>query len=140
MATQFGFAMMPLCFASVAGVDLRHDERRVRIHAERGGVVDDHRAGLHGRGRETLGLRATGREQRDVDAREAFVRELTHRDVLAAEFHRLARGARGGQQAQLGQREFALLEALHQFDADGAGRAGDGDDGDLLVANRFCGR
>ena len=63
------------------------------------------------------------------------VGELLHRDIAAAEFHRLAGRARRGQQAQLRQREFALLEALHELDADGAGGAGDGDDGILLVTN-----
>ena len=43
----------------------------------------------------------------------------------------------GGQQAQLDQRKFALLEALHELDADGAGGAGDGDDGILEVAFGF---
>ena len=55
--------------------------------------------------------------------------------VTAAEFHRLARRTRGGQQAQFDQREFALLEALHELDAHGAGGARDGDDGILAVAD-----
>ena len=140
MATQFGFAMMPLCFAHRAGVDLRHHERHVGVHAEERRVVDDHRAGAHGRGSEALRLRAARGEQRDVHAFEAGIGELLHRDVAAAEFHRLARRARGGQQAQLDQREFALLEALHELDADGAGRARDGDDGILDVAFGLVGR
>ena len=117
-----------------AGVDLRHHQRHVGVHAEGRRVVDDHRAGPHGGGSEALRLRAARGEQRDVHAFEAVVGELLHGDVAAAEFHRLAGGTRRGQQAQFDEREFALLEALHELDADGAGGAGDGDDGILDVA------
>ena len=140
MATQFGFAMMPLVLAHGAGVDLGHHQRHVLIHAEGRGVVDDHRAGAHGGRREALRLRATGGEQRDVHALEAGVGEFLHRDIAAAEFHRFADRTRRGQQAQLDEREFALLEALHELDADGAGGAGNGDDGILDVAFGLFGR
>ena len=141
MATQFGLAMMPLCFEHRAGVDLRHDQRHVGVHAERTtSCRRPPRRRCTAAGREALRLRAAGGEQRDVHAFEAVIGELLHGDVAAAEFHRLARRARGGQQAQLGQREFALLEALHELDADGAGGAGNGDDGILDVAFGLVGR
>ena len=134
IATQFGFAMMPLCLGERAGVDLGHHERHVQVHAERRGVVDDHRAGAN-RGRsEALGLRTTGGEQRDVHALEAGIGQFLDRDIAAAEFHRFAHRTRGGQQAQLDEREFALLEALHELDAYGTRCAGNGDDGVLEIA------
>ena len=82
-------------------------------------------------GREALRLRAAGGEQRDVHAFEALVGQLLDGEIAAAEFHRLAGRTRGGQQPQLDERKFALLEALHELDADGAGGSGNRDDGIL---------
>ena len=133
IATQFGFAMMPRVPAHGAGVDLGHHQRYVEIHAERRGVVDDHRAGANRGRREALRLCTTGGEQRDVHALEAGIGQFLDRDIAAAEFHRFTDRTRRGQQAQLHQREFALLEALHELDAHGTGGAGNGDDGILEV-------
>ena len=122
--------MMPLCVKIASRVDLRHDERHVGIHAKRRRVVDDDRAGLDGGRRELLRRAAAGREQADVDAREAgFSVSSCTGQILAAELHRLAGRARGREQLELLQRKLALLEAVKQLDADGARGTDDRDDG-----------
>jgi hypothetical protein len=127
-------------FEHRACIDLGYDQRHVVVHAEERGVVDDDGAGTNGGRSEALRLRTASGEQRDVHAFEAGVGELLHGDVAATELHRLAGRTRRGQQPQLDQREFALLEALHELRADGAGGPRNGDDGILDVAFGLVGR
>ncbi len=56
---------------------------------------------------------------------EAVLLELAHGERLAAEWQRLARRARRGEEAQLGERKAPLLETADELDADGAGGADD---------------
>jgi len=82
-------------------VDFRHHQRYIRIHAERGGVVDDDGAVTDRRRGKALGLGAARREQRDVDAAEAVFGQLLDGDALALEGKRLTRGARRSEQPQV---------------------------------------
>src|SRR5690348_7400338 len=98
-------------------IDLRNDERHLRVHAEGGGVVHDHGALLHGERRETLGSAPAGGKERDVDTAEAVLLELAYGERLVAEGERLSGGAGGGEETQLGKRETPLLETADELDA-----------------------
>ena len=96
--------------AQIIGIDLGHDERHVRIHAERRGVVDDDGTCLEGMRDVLLAHRAAGRGQDDVDPCEGVCRQFLNRQRVAFERHGFAGGTRRGQQTQLVQRKIAFVE------------------------------
>ena len=78
----------------VLAVDLRHDERDGRIHAEGRAVVDVYRAAFHdGRGKRA-GHAALYRAEDEVHALERGVRRFFHGEVLPAEGDFAPRAAR----------------------------------------------
>jgi hypothetical protein len=130
VATQLGFAMMPRC--------------RIRLAAFTSGTTSGTSGSIWNAeelsttatapartaaGGVALRYTAAGREQRDVDAREAVVRQHLNRHLPSLEAECPAGGPRRGQQSQTGLREAADLEPAQQFNADGAGRADDRDRG-----------
>ncbi len=113
--------------AGRGGVDLRHDQRDLGVHAEGPGVVDDDRP-LGGGDRRPLGGHLVGHvEHRDVDAVEGFRGERDDLDLRAADDELAARRARGGDQADLAPH---VLAGREQVEHDGADRAGGADDGE----------
>ena len=72
-------------------IDLRYDQRHLRVHAERAGVVDDDGTSLHGCRRKLL-AGCTAREQGDFDVLEGVVRRLLNGVILAHEGNDLACG------------------------------------------------
>ena len=111
--------------ADVVSVDFGDDERRVGVHSEVRGVINDG-AVLGGARRVFGGDFFTRREEREPALGEVEFREVLdgcRLSVGADDFALRARrgdgyGARG---------EFALLQHADDFSADGAGRADDGD-------------
>ena len=99
-------------------VHLGDDERHVGVHAPRGGVVDDDDARLREPGREPPGRRATGGEDRDVEPGGVGGVGILDEDVAAERAHAAARGALGGEQAQLGDLESRVLEQAQHDAAD----------------------
>ena len=111
----------------VVGVDLRHDQRDVRVHPPRRRVVDHGRAAGRGLGRELLRRPAAGAEQRDVDALERVRRRQLDLEVPPADRDPAPGRPLRCQEPQLGHREGLLEQDLRHRAADGAGRADDGD-------------
>ena len=105
-------------------IDLRHDQRHIRLHAEARGVVDDHGAGLcraRRKHRRHLGAR---RRKDDVDAAEIeSVEALDLEDVVLAERDLRADRARRGQCDDIVGGKFALGERGQHLASDIAGRA-----------------
>ena len=126
IATQFGFAMMPLC-PCMAPALISGTTSGTSLFIRKNEELSTTTAPA----RTAAG--AARREQRDIHAFEAGVGQFLDRDIAAAEFHRLANRTCGGQQAQLDEGKFALLEALHELDAYGTRGAGNGDNGILEV-------
>jgi hypothetical protein len=71
-------------------VHLRHHERHVRFHAERGGLVDAHRSTGGGLTHEAACDRCPGGGEGEVHAPESFDRELPDGDLAAVERDRPA--------------------------------------------------
>ena len=110
----------------VPGIDLRHDERYVRVQAEGRGVIHEHGAGAHDRGGEALGNVVFRRAEDDVHAGEGGVRRFLDDDVLPLPRHDFAGRAGAREQMQLPDGELALGEDLHHFLSDGAAGAENG--------------
>ena len=112
----------------VGGVDLRHDERHVGVHAEGVGVVHAHGTAADGLRQERAGRGVVGRAEDDVNALEGVGLGQAHGHVLAGKAHGLARvdGALARQRHELAHGEAALLEALEHLLAHHAGGAQDG--------------
>ena len=105
-------------------VDLGHDQRHVRVHAELRGVVDHHAARGRGARRMDLGDGGAGREQAEVEALEVEVLERTHaQHVVLAEAHLLAGRSPRGERHHLVDRELPLGEDVQHLVPDRAGRA-----------------
>ena len=128
--------MMPLCFAQRAGVDLRHHQRHVRRPCGRPrSCRRPPRRPSPPRARSASTARRPPRTARCPRPRgSASVSSCTAisppRNFIVLPAERAEASRRSSD-----QREFALLEALHELDAHGAGGAGDGDDGILAVAD-----
>ena len=105
------------------GIDLRHDQRHVGIHAELGGIVDDDAAGRRGPGRmhrRDLGPR---REQRDIDAPEIEGIEIADLQDIVLAIGDLHPGrAGGGHRDHFLDRKLALRQGLQHLAADIARR------------------
>mmetsp|Transcript_56523 Transcript_56523/g.133146 ORF Transcript_56523/g.133146 Transcript_56523/m.133146 type:complete len:244 (-) Transcript_56523:66-797(-) len=108
-------------------VDLRHHKRGVRVHAERRRVVDDHGAGLHGRGAELLGATATSGKQSDVHVLEGIMGQLLDGVALAVEFHLLAGGTSRGEKLERLHGKVALGKNLEHALPNSASSARNGD-------------
>ncbi len=101
------------------GVDLGDDEGHGGIHTESGRVIDGDGSGLGSEGAEFFGDAAAGGEEGDVDAGKAGFCEFLNGDGPALEGHGFTGGARGSEEAQFLHGEFALIETVEKFDADG---------------------
>jgi hypothetical protein len=111
----------------LVAVQLGDDERALRVHAERGRVVDHDRARAPRDGAEPPRDLRAGAEQREVHAPEG-VRAGGPDLVVAAEgAERPARGALGREEPQLAHGEAPLLEDRDHLEADRARRADDRD-------------
>ena len=139
IAEQFGIGDDALVVPDAAGVDLGDHQRHVRVHPERRGIVDHDGAGLHRERRELPGDAAAGREQRDVDALEGALGELLDHDPLAAEIDGLAGRAGARQRLQPADRKAAPVHGGDEFGADGAGHAGNGNNGIGLLTSILFG-
>jgi hypothetical protein len=113
----------------IARVDLGHDQRRVGVHAEGGGVVDHDRARGFGVGNELAAARGAGAEEGNVDALEGGGGQLLDLVRLAFELERLADRAGRGEQLQGSDGEVPSLEDAEDLYSD---RAGGADNGDVL--------
>ena len=108
-------------------VDLADDQRHVRIHPPRGGVVDDDRAcrgeprGLSSR------CRCAGREQRDVEPRRVREGSILDRYFVVTPRQRPTDRPLRGKEPHLRDRERALDEHAAHDAADLPGRADDAD-------------
>ena len=107
----------------VIGVDLRHHQRNLRIHAEGGGIVHEHRAGLHDCRGEVLGLGVLHRAQHEVHALEGVFGGLLNGDLLTAEGDGLAGAACAGEGEQGSHGEVALLQNADHLLSNCAGGA-----------------
>ena len=107
----------------VAGVDLGHDERHVRVHAPDAAVVDDDAAALFRSERHVAADVVVGGDERDVGLGEDLWRGLLHRELLILEEHLLADGAWGRGEAKPLHGESALLQHGQGNLADRAGGA-----------------
>jgi hypothetical protein len=133
MATQFGFAMMPLCFASApelisgttsgTSVFMRNAEELSTTTAPARTAAGAKRFDC---------APPAENSAMSTPSRLASVSSCTA--TSPPRNSSICRPNARGQQAQFDQREFALLEALHELDADGAGGTGNGDDGILEIA------
>ncbi len=110
-------------------IDLRDDQRDLRVHAEGRRVVHHDRTGTRRNRSEALGLTAARREQRDMNAAEAVLRQFLHWHGFTAKRKRLARGTRRGEQPKLRERKLPSLQTLDQLNTHRAGGAHDGHNG-----------
>ena len=123
---------MPL---DVVAVDLGHDERDVRLHAERGAVVDQDATGLgdprapHARGG------GGGGAEDEVGAGEGVLGGLLDGDGLVAVAQLAPGGASSREEAQIADGQVALGGDVEEDGADGAGRADDRDVESVGVAH-----
>ena len=111
----------------VVGVDLRHDEGNVLLHAPDAAVVHDDAAALFRGDGHLAAHGVVGGYEREVAIREQRGRRLLDGDLLARELERPARGPGGGGEAQAADGEGALAQNVEGHSADCAGRADDGD-------------
>ncbi len=109
----------------VARVDFRHDQRHVGLHAERGRVVDHHRARLLAGLGEFARAGRPGAEERVVDIRKRRRAQFLDRQLLARELDRLAQRARRGERLQVADRKFPLLQRAQNLLPHRAGGADD---------------
>ena len=72
---------------------------------------------------------AAGREQRDIDAVEGVLGQAPRSRSSRRESRRLAGRARARQRFELADREAALVQGGDEFGTDGAGHAGNGNNG-----------
>jgi len=107
----------------VLGIDLRHHQGHVRVHAPGAGVVHHHRAGRGGDGGILLADAAAGGKQGKVNALKGIPGKHVHRDLPAFVGEGFADGALGGQKPELAHRELAFLQTLHHLLAHRAGGA-----------------
>lgn len=109
------------------GVDFRHDERDLVVHAEGGGVIDYDGACGGGVWGELFADVATCAEQGDVDAFEGIWGEFLDGDGFAFESDGFASAAGGGEEGKFTDGEGALFETAQHFHADCAGGSDDSD-------------
>ena len=128
IVVQLGHDAMPFGIVrEVLGVHLGDHERHVGVHAERGGVVDDDRAGGGGARRPLGRERIVDVDDHEVEAVEAAVAQHLARDLAAAERELAAFGPRRRVRAQLGDGELPLVEDAQHLGAHHAGRTHDPD-------------
>ena len=123
---------MPL---DVLAVHLGHDERDVRLHAERGAVVDEDAAGVGDARSPHPGGRGSGRAEDEVGAVEGLLGGLPDGDGLVAVAQLAAGGAGGGEEAEVADGEVALGGDVEEDGADGPRGADDGDVESVGVAH-----
>ena len=105
-------------------IDLGHDQRHIRLHAEARGVVDDYGAGLCRTRRKHLRHLGARRREHDVDAAEIVsVEALDLEDVVLAKRDLAADRARRGQRHDVVGGKLALGEGGQDLASDIAGRA-----------------
>ena len=105
----------------VRAIDLRDDQRHVRIHAKGARVIHHHRARLHRERRVLSRDVAACAEERHVHAGKGVVAQFLDDDFLAAKRQRLARRPRRGEQRELAHGKVSLLQRLDHFDPDSSG-------------------
>jgi hypothetical protein len=106
------------------GIDLRHDQRHVGLHAKARGVIDDDRPGLGRARRELRRHLGAGRGQHDIDAAKVESVEAMHLEhIVIAERHLPADRARGGQGHDLVGGKVPLGERCQHLAPDVAGGA-----------------
>jgi hypothetical protein len=108
------------------GVYFRHDERDARIHPPEAALVDDDAAGFLGPGDEILGDGIGRAADRQVDALEGIGLEFFDRVFLTLELDLAAGRAGGGEEGDLLEGEVALFEHVANELTHGAGGAHDG--------------
>ena len=116
--------MMPFLMSlQRIGIDFRHHQRHVAVHAPGAGIVD-HQAAL-GRdlGRPFLGDGAARRHQADIGALEIVIVERLDLEGAVAERDFGAHRAGRGQRHDFADRELALRQHRQHFAPDIAGRA-----------------
>ena len=110
----------------IAGVDLRHDERHIRVKAEGAGIVHKHRARSFDGGGKALCDVVFRRAEHDVHAFKRRVAGFLDDDFPPCKGNGLARAARACKQAQLCNGEVALGKHFDHLLPDGARCAEDG--------------
>jgi len=111
----------------IVAIDFRNDERHLGNHAERRGVVHHNGTAIHSGLGVVAGDSAAGAEKGDVDIAEGVEGEGFDLERLPAKLKRLARRARRGEEAEVGDGEVAALHHAEHFHSDGSGRADDCD-------------
>jgi hypothetical protein len=109
----------------VTGIHFRHDQRRIRIHAEGRRVVDHDRArGLRCRHEFTAACGARG-EEGDVDALEGASLQQLDGHRLALEVQGFADRALRSEKLQFTDRKIPAFEHAQDLDPDGSGSTND---------------
>src|SRR5262249_50601245 len=103
------------------------DQWDIGLHAERGRIVDDPRAGRSGPRRPLERQRVVDVDHREVEAVEAAVAEDLAHNLASVVGQPAALGARRGVGAQVGHREVALGEDREHLAAHDAGRTDNAD-------------
>ena len=109
-------------------VHLGNDQRHLRVHAPRAGVVDDHGARLRGDRTELARYGGAGGKEGNVHAVERSRAQGLDFDLAPGERQLLPRAARARERDQLVDRKLPLLENAKHFTAYGSGCTYDGHD------------
>ncbi len=104
----------------IRAVDLRDNQRHVRIHTEGRTVVDINRAALHDSRCEAFGQRILHGAKHIVTAGKAVFTGLLHHDFLSAERNDAACAPCARKESELTDRDPVLLKDLYHFTPNGA--------------------
>ena len=74
-----------MMLANRLGIDLRNDQRHLRVHPKRGGIIHDHGAPLDGFRDKRLRNLSSGAEEGNVHALKLALGQLVHGNRLAPE-------------------------------------------------------
>src|SRR4029077_12084493 len=108
-------------------VDLRNDERHMRIHSECRRLVDRNGIRLACDRDMAAGNLAAGAEESDVDFPERSGIEFLYQDRVTAELNGFYDRTRRTNRTQTCEWKTSPFQYAQQFSAGGAGRAHDGD-------------
>ena len=111
-----------LVLADILRIDLRHNQRHFRVHAESTGVVNDYSTGFYSCRSELLAGSAAC-EKSNIHTLEGICRGFFNGIILAHEIYNLACRTLGCQHLELCKGEITLFNKIQEFLANCAGSA-----------------
>lgn len=111
---------VPGTVGSGVRINFRDYERDIPVHAEGGGIINDHGTGGGGVGSELRGDATSRAEQGDINIGKRVRGEFLDPDFRAAESDFFPGGTGGGKKGESAEFKIPLLEAKQHFRAHGS--------------------